>query len=83
MIPFARASATYSSPIAVNTGTVTIKAKAFKSGMTDSATASATYTIGECARVHPGAHIFTAPQGSKSSQEAPRQSARIGLYDHS
>ena len=38
-------SVVYSGPIAVNSGTVTIKAKAFKSGMTDSATASATYTI--------------------------------------
>ncbi|MCW4055279.1 MAG: chitobiase/beta-hexosaminidase C-terminal domain-containing protein [Candidatus Bathyarchaeota archaeon] len=38
-------SATCADPIAVETGTVTIKAKAFKSGMTDSATATATYTI--------------------------------------
>jgi hypothetical protein len=39
-------STTYSSPIPVNSGTVTVKAKAFKGGMTDSDTASATYTIG-------------------------------------
>jgi len=38
-------STTYSGPIAVNTGTVTIKAKAFMSGMTNSSTASATYRI--------------------------------------
>ena len=35
----------YSAPISVSSGTVTVKAKAFKSGMTDSDTASATYTI--------------------------------------
>ena len=35
----------YSSPILVESGTVTIKAKAFKSGMTNSDVASATYTI--------------------------------------
>jgi len=40
-------SAAYSGPIAVNTGTITIKAKAQKSGMTDSNTASATYIIGQ------------------------------------
>ena len=39
------ASTVYSVPIAVNSGTVTVKAKAFKSGMTDSDTATATYTI--------------------------------------
>ncbi len=38
-------STAYSSAIAVNSGTITINAKAFKSGMTDSDTASATYTI--------------------------------------
>ena len=38
-------STQYSSPIAVSV-TTTIKAKAFKSGWTPSATASATYTIG-------------------------------------
>jgi hypothetical protein len=37
-------STTYSSPISVG-ATTTIKAKAFKSGMTDSATATAVYTI--------------------------------------
>lgn len=35
----------YSAPISVSSGTVKVKAKAFKSGMTDSDTASATYTI--------------------------------------
>jgi hypothetical protein len=44
-------STVYSGPIAVNSGTVTIKAKAFKSGMTESATVSATYTIGESGSV--------------------------------
>jgi len=38
-------SASYSGPISVSSGTVTVRAKAFKSGMTDSDTASATYTI--------------------------------------
>ena len=38
-------SAGYLSPIPVNSGTVTVKAKAFKSGMSDSDTATATYTI--------------------------------------
>jgi outer membrane protein assembly factor BamB len=38
-------SSAYSSHIAVNSGTVTIKAKAFKTGMTDSDTATETYTI--------------------------------------
>jgi chitinase len=40
-------SASYSGPISVNTGTVTIKAKAQKSGMTDSTTASVTYIVGQ------------------------------------
>jgi len=40
-------SAPYSGPISVNTGSVTIKAKSSMSGMADSATASATYTISE------------------------------------
>jgi Tol biopolymer transport system component len=38
-------STLYSTPIVVNSGTVTIKAKAFKNGMTDSDTATAIYTI--------------------------------------
>jgi len=41
-------STQYSGPITVNS-TTTIKAKAFKSGMTDSETASATYTINSTA----------------------------------
>ena len=38
-------STQYTGAIPVTSGTVTIKARAFKSGMTDSATSSATYTI--------------------------------------
>ncbi len=38
-------SAVYSSPIAINTGTTTIRAKAYKDSMTESDVASATYTI--------------------------------------
>jgi hypothetical protein len=40
-------SVIYSTPISVSSGTVTIKAKAFKSGLTDSDTASATFTLVE------------------------------------
>jgi len=51
-------SASYSGPISVNTGTVTIKAKAQKTGMTDSSTASVTYTIGQESGIFPSSMLL-------------------------
>ncbi len=63
-------SAQYSGPIPIST-TTTLKAKAFKSGMKDSATASATYTITsattEKATVSVEATVPTAPESGKDS----------------
>ena len=60
------ASTAYSNPIPVNSGTVTIKAKAFKDNMADSDTASATYTIGiELTKV--AAPTINPPTGTYSS----------------
>ncbi len=52
-------SALYTGAIPVTSGTVTIKAKAFKSGMTGSATASATYTISTIPSTGLPAHLLT------------------------
>jgi hypothetical protein len=60
------ASTVYSGPIAVDSGTVTIKAKAFKSGMTDSDTASTTFTIME----HVAAPTFNPAAGTYSSAQS-------------
>jgi hypothetical protein len=61
-------STMYSGPVLVNTGTITVKAKAFKTGMVDSDTASATYTIRvESAKV--AAPTFSPPGGTYSSTQ--------------
>jgi hypothetical protein len=61
-------SAVYSAPILVSSGAVTVKAKAFKSEMTDSDTASATYTIvAEAVKV--AAPTFSPLGGSYSSTQ--------------
>jgi hypothetical protein len=60
-------STAYTTPIPVNSGTVTIKAKAFKSGMTDSDTATATYTITPPGTVIPP--TFGLSAGSYSSPQ--------------
>jgi hypothetical protein len=61
-------STVYSIPISVSSGTVTVKAKAFKSGMTDSDVASATYTISvEPAKV--AAPTMIPPGGTYSSTQ--------------
>ncbi|MGD0978849.1 MAG: chitobiase/beta-hexosaminidase C-terminal domain-containing protein [Candidatus Bathyarchaeia archaeon] len=61
-------STVYSIPISVSSGTVTVKAKAFKDGMIDSDTASATYTISvEPAKV--AAPTMSPPGGTYSSTQ--------------
>ena len=47
------AATQYTGPITVSSGTVTIKAKAFKAGMNDSAVASAGYTISSSGGTYP------------------------------
>jgi hypothetical protein len=61
-------STAYANPIPVNSGTVSIKAKAFKSGMTDSDTASATYTIAPPGKV--AAPTFYPVSGTYSSTQS-------------
>jgi hypothetical protein len=61
-------STAYSSPISVNSDTVTIKAKAFKSGMIDSDTASASYTITPPGKV--AAPTFTPVGNTYSSAQS-------------
>lgn len=59
-------SALYSSPLAVS-ATTTLKAKAFKSGMNNSATATAIYTIGNTQAV--ATPVFSPAGGSYSSTQ--------------
>jgi hypothetical protein len=61
-------STAYSSPIEVNSGTITVKAKAFKSGMTDSDTATATYTITPTGKV--ATPTFTPTGNTYSSAQS-------------
>ena len=61
------ASTQYSSPITVST-TTTIKAKAFRSGWTPSATASATYTITPSGTV--ATPTFSPPGGTYTSSQS-------------
>ncbi len=60
------ASTQYTAPISVS-GTTTIKAKAFKSSMNDSATASATYTINSASQV--AAPTFSPAGGTYTSAQ--------------
>jgi hypothetical protein len=60
-------SSTYSTPILISGGTITFKAKAFRSDMTDSDTASATYTINTPSKVatptfSPSSGTYSSPQ---------------------
>jgi chitinase len=59
-------SALYSSPLTVN-ATTTLKAKAFKSGMNNSATATAIYTIGNTQTV--ATPVFSPAGGTYSSAQ--------------
>jgi hypothetical protein len=61
-------STVYSDPILVN-ATLTIKAKAFKSGMTDSDTAISTYTITPITPAQVSAPTFSPAGGSFSSAQ--------------
>ncbi len=77
-------SQVYSNPINVNRST-TIKAKAFRDGLYDSATASATYTIsggtpGEMVLVPGGTFTMGDTRGEGSSNELPTHSVTLNSF---
>jgi formylglycine-generating enzyme required for sulfatase activity len=76
-------SVLYSSPIAVNV-TTTIKAKAYKEGLTDSATASTTYTIssnvGHMILVPGGTFTMGRTTGSGDADELPTHSVTLNSF---
>ena len=59
-------STTYTAPVTLTT-TTTVKAKAFKSGMTDSATASATYSFGSSGSTDDLIRVSTASDGTEGN----------------
>jgi Raf kinase inhibitor-like YbhB/YbcL family protein len=74
------ASTLYSAPLTVST-TTTIKAVAIKAGMTDSAVATAAYTINAAQSV--AAPVFTPPGGTYSTiQNVTITSATVGADVH-